>query len=152
MLFLLVICIHIYYAFGRPSGLLIGPRGKTQKELEQRTGAKIIFRGRGSTKDNIPTGHPDDDDDLHVSVEGPSDSVEKAVAELEAIFHNPQKATELKQQQLKSLADMNGATYQSNSVYGPGLGGPVGEIRIEGGESVLDLEVPNHLVGKFSVS
>ena len=136
-------------------GLLIGPRGKTQKDLEQRTGAKILFRGRGASKDGLPTGHPDDDEELHVSVEGPSDSVEKAVLELEDIFQNPQKADQLKQQQLRNLADLNGQ--QSSSIYGPGsgsggssgAGGPVGEMRHEGGEYVMDLEVPNNLVGMY---
>lgn len=134
------------------TGLLIGPRGKTQKELEQRTGAKILFRGRGSSKDNLPTGHPDDDDELHVTVEGPSDSVEKAVTELEEIFRNPAKADELKQQQLRNLANINDS--QSSSIYGPsggstssGATGPIGEIRHEGGEYIVDLEVPNNLVG-----
>ena len=32
-------------------GLIIGPRGKTQKELEARTGCKIAIRGKGSVKE-----------------------------------------------------------------------------------------------------
>ena len=139
-------------------GLLIGPRGRTQKELEQRTGAKIVFRGRGSSKDGVPTGHPDEEEELHVSVEGPSDAVEKAVLELEDIFQNPEKADQLKQQQLRNLSDLNGSQgQQSNSIYGPGNGGsasgisgPIGEIRMEGGEHIVDLEVPNNLVGASS--
>jgi hypothetical protein len=148
-------------------GLLIGPRGSTQKEMEQRTGTKIFFRGRGSSKGDQATGHPDEDEELHVSVEGPSDSVEKAVLELEDIFGNPEKAGQLKQQQLKNLADMNGSSGQfgggggqsqaQGGIYGPGPGGgggggsgmtgPPGVIRIEDGEAIVDLEVPNHLVG-----
>lgn len=134
---------------------MIGPRGKTQKELEQRTGAKIVFRGRGSSKDGVPTGHPDEEEELHVSVEGPSDAVEKAVLELEDIFQNPGKADQLKQQQLRNLSDLNGSQgQQSSSIYGPGNGGsasgvtgPIGEIRMEAGEYIVDLEVPNNLVG-----
>ena len=32
-------------------GLIIGPRGKTQKDLESKTGCKIAIRGRGSVKE-----------------------------------------------------------------------------------------------------
>lgn len=31
-------------------GLIIGPRGITQKNMEKETGAKIAIRGRGSVK------------------------------------------------------------------------------------------------------
>ena len=44
------------------SGLLIGPRGATQKQMQEMSGAKIVIRGRGSQKDGAPpTGHPDDE-------------------------------------------------------------------------------------------
>lgn len=46
------------------SGLLIGPRGATQKQMQEMSGAKIVIRGRGSQKDGAPpTGHPDDEVD-----------------------------------------------------------------------------------------
>ena len=32
------------------TGLLIGPKGTNQKQLEERTGCKIIMRGKGSQK------------------------------------------------------------------------------------------------------
>ena len=66
-------------------GLIIGPRGRTQKELESRTGARILVRGRGSQKDGMysgPTGNPDDDDAQHVSIEGTEEAVNKALAEV----------------------------------------------------------------------
>ena len=31
-------------------GMIIGPRGTTQKSLEQKSGCKISIRGKGSTK------------------------------------------------------------------------------------------------------
>jgi far upstream element-binding protein len=124
-------------------GLIIGPRGSTQKDLEQRTGAKILFRGRGAHKDgHVPSGHPDDDDNLHIAVEGPHDAVQRAVSELEDILHNPERASKLKQEQLRSLAEMNNA----NSIYGPS-GVSSSESRELNGETVLELKVPNHLVG-----
>ena len=44
------------------SGLLIGPRGATQKQMQEMSGAKIVIRGRGSQKEGAPsTGHADDE-------------------------------------------------------------------------------------------
>lgn len=34
-------------------GMIIGPRGTTQKSLEQKSGCKISIRGKGSTKVKI---------------------------------------------------------------------------------------------------
>ncbi|CAK73519.1 unnamed protein product (macronuclear) [Paramecium tetraurelia] len=48
-------------------GLIIGPKGVSQKKLEEETGAKILVRGRGSQKPEQPP-QPDDDEDLHVLV------------------------------------------------------------------------------------
>lgn len=56
-------------------GLIIGPRGKTQKELEAKTGCKIAIRGRGSVKEGA-RGRRDgkvmesDDEPLHVVITG----------------------------------------------------------------------------------
>jgi hypothetical protein len=66
-------------------GLLIGPRGRSQKELEARTGARILIRGRGSQKGGDysgPSGNPNDDDEQHVSIEGTEEAVAKAQAEV----------------------------------------------------------------------
>ena len=56
-------------------GLIIGPRGKTQKELEAKTGCKIAIRGKGSVKEGA-RGRRDgtidtaDYEPLHVVVTG----------------------------------------------------------------------------------
>jgi hypothetical protein len=56
-------------------GLIIGPRGYTQKELENKTGCKIAIRGRSSVKEGA-RGRRDrkvmesDDEPLHVVVSG----------------------------------------------------------------------------------
>ena len=130
-------------------GLLIGPRGRTQKELETRTGAKILFRGRGALKEGMVSTHPDDDDNLHVSVEGPLDSVEKAVRELEDILFNPEKAEKLKQEQLRGLHGdrQNNHGADGSSIYGPGTVSSASETKLENGEELVELKVPNHLVG-----
>ena len=69
-------------------GLLIGPRGRTQKELEARTGARILIRGKGSQKGGDysgPSANPDDDDEQHVSIEGTEEAVGKALAEVDNV-------------------------------------------------------------------
>lgn len=52
-------------------GLIIGPRGNTQKRLEKDTNTKISIRGKGSLKEGSKRPkHPDDDDELHVHIQG----------------------------------------------------------------------------------
>jgi splicing factor 1 len=55
-------------------GLIIGPRGNTQKKMERETGCKISIRGRGSVKEGskgrATKNNPDDDEDLHCHVQG----------------------------------------------------------------------------------
>jgi far upstream element-binding protein len=121
------------------SGLLIGPRGKSQKDLEQRTGTRIFIRGRGSQKDSYQgSSHPDDDDDLHVVVEGPESSVNQAMTEIEELLFNPQQALRVKEEQLRNLHAMNSSLTLYNSTDIQKLGD---------GEALVELEIPNHLVG-----
>jgi far upstream element-binding protein len=119
-------------------GLLIGPRGRSQKELEQRTGARIYIRGRGSQKEFTQAGHPDDDDDLHVCVEGPEPNVNAAMAEIEELLFNPQQTLRVKEEQLKNLHAMNNSLQLYN---------PADIQKLEDGEALVELEIPNHLVG-----
>eukprot|EP00613_Pedinella_sp_CCMP2098_P056642 CAMPEP_0171864168 /NCGR_PEP_ID=MMETSP0992-20121227/28697_1 /TAXON_ID=483369 /ORGANISM="non described non described, Strain CCMP2098" /LENGTH=230 /DNA_ID=CAMNT_0012486689 /DNA_START=37 /DNA_END=726 /DNA_ORIENTATION=+ len=89
--------------------LIIGPRGMTQKAMEEKFGCKIVIRGRGSQKDGgFGMGTEDDMDDLHVCVEGDAASVENAYNELARIMSSPEEAQRLKTEQLASLAAMNG--------------------------------------------
>ncbi|KAJ1467181.1 hypothetical protein T484DRAFT_1646022, partial [Baffinella frigidus] len=57
-------------------GLILGPRGNTQKKLERETGAKIVIRGKGSVKSGSKNRKPKPQtvtpQDLHVSVSGDS--------------------------------------------------------------------------------
>jgi far upstream element-binding protein len=115
-------------------GLLIGPKGATQKQLQDSTGAKILIRGKGASKDGSAGVHPDDDDELHVAIEGSEDAVERASREVEKILYNPDQAMKLKSEQLRTLAEMN----QSDGIYGPG--GSSDSYQIE-------LRVPNNMVG-----
>lgn len=96
-------------------GLLIGPRGNTLKKMEQETGAKISIRGRGSIKE----GKTDAaslaaaDEELHAMVMGDSITiVQKAIIIINQIIETavrtPEESNELKRNQLRELASING--------------------------------------------
>ncbi len=96
-------------------GLIIGPRGKTQKELETKTGCKIAIRGRGSVKEGA-RGRRDgkvmesDDEPLHVVITGDDQrSVDAATDMIEQmlVVIDDEKNVH-KQQQLRELALLNG--------------------------------------------
>jgi KH domain len=106
--------------------------------MTERTGCKILVKGRGSQKDQS---RDMEDDDLHVLLEGTEDSVEKAVREVEEILYNPARAMQLKQAQLGDLAEQKGGGSgfggSSSNIYGPGLGSTEHPVMV----------VPNNLVG-----
>ncbi|KAK8530832.1 hypothetical protein V6N13_030767 [Hibiscus sabdariffa] len=97
-------------------GLIIGPRGNTQKRMEKETGAKIVIRGKGSVKegrfqqkrDMKPD--PSENEDLHVLVEAETqESLDAAAAMLEKLLHPVDEVlNEHKRQQLRELAALNG--------------------------------------------
>jgi splicing factor 1 len=45
------ICLQEEYPHHNFIGLIIGPRGNTQKRMQQETNTKIAIRGRGSVKE-----------------------------------------------------------------------------------------------------
>ncbi|KAG0554467.1 hypothetical protein M758_12G097700 [Ceratodon purpureus] len=99
-------------------GLILGPRGNTQKRMEQETGTKIAIRGRGAVKEGkrpVQTGRRDKDleafhDDLHVHIT--ADCIEKvdaAVALIEPLLTPVDEVQNMhKRKQLRELAEMNG--------------------------------------------
>ncbi|RYG68328.1 hypothetical protein EON64_05410, partial [archaeon] len=91
-------------------GLIIGPRGSTQKAMEQETGTKISVRGKGSAKDPSKGRVVDEDEPLHVHISGESEEqVEKAAKLVEALLNQDEASLlEHKQKQLKHLALING--------------------------------------------
>ncbi|KAL3373457.1 hypothetical protein AABB24_005443 [Solanum stoloniferum] len=97
-------------------GLIIGPRGNTQKRMEKETGAKIVIRGKGSIKEgrfqqkgNLKP-DPAENEDLHVLVEAENqESLEAAAAMIEKLLQPVDEVlNEHKRQQLKELAALNG--------------------------------------------
>lgn len=96
-------------------GLIIGPRGKTQKELEAKTGCKIAIRGRGSVKEGARgrrDGKPmeGDNEPLHVVVTGDDQNAVDAASDMieQMLVVIDDEKNVHKQQQLRELALLNG--------------------------------------------
>jgi len=92
-------------------GLIIGPRGITQKQMEQETGAKIAIRGKGSIKEGKgKVQNNEDDDELHVLITADTDMSIKKAAKLVKKLLVPieEGKNDHKRQQLRKLAEING--------------------------------------------
>ncbi|KAK8962321.1 KH domain-containing protein [Platanthera guangdongensis] len=97
-------------------GLIIGPRGNTQKRMEKETVAKIVIRGKGSVKEGRLQQNrdinpdPSKNEDLHVFVEAETqDALDKIVGMVEKLLHPVVEGlNEHKRQQLRELAALKG--------------------------------------------
>eukprot|EP00850_Spirogloea_muscicola_P001883 SM000007S20843 [mRNA] locus=s7:535084:547309:+ [translate_table: standard] len=101
-------------------GLIIGPRGNTQKRMERETGAKIVIRGKGSVKEGRSQAYqqgrrdlkpdPSENEDLHVLVEADSQDAMEEAADMVAKLLIPveEGRNEHKRMQLRELAALNG--------------------------------------------
>jgi splicing factor 1 len=94
-------------------GLLIGPRGHTLKKLEAETGAKVSIRGKGAYKEGKNKPQPGDDEELHCYIQAETEEgLKKAVDMINDIISlatsTPEGENELKRQQLRELAMLNG--------------------------------------------
>ncbi|KAI8881085.1 hypothetical protein K501DRAFT_296042 [Backusella circina FSU 941] len=98
-------------------GQLIGPRGNTLKGMESDSGAKISIRGRGSVKEGKSrtdaASNSGQEEELHCLVTADSeDKVRKAVKLIEKVIETsasvPEGQNELKRNQLRELAALNG--------------------------------------------
>jgi hypothetical protein len=92
-------------------GLIIGPRGLTQKKMEKESGAKVAIRGKGSTKPgkhNKPT--PGEDDDLHVLITADNERSIRVASEMVDKLLTPidEGRNDLKREQLRELARLHG--------------------------------------------
>lgn len=87
-------------------GLVLGPRGKTQRELEGRTGCKVAIRGRGSNSRSTEG----DNEPLHVLITGDCpaavDAAAKAIEPMLVVMDDRENVH--KQKQLRELALLNG--------------------------------------------
>ncbi|ORZ38729.1 hypothetical protein BCR44DRAFT_48185 [Catenaria anguillulae PL171] len=96
-------------------GLLLGPRGSTLKQMEADSGAKIAIRGKGSVKEGkgAPTSYQNQEEDLHCVITGETEAKVKAGCDMvnriiETASTVPEAQNELKRQQLRDLAALNG--------------------------------------------
>ena len=134
-------------------GLLIGPRGATQKGLERDSGCRVLLRGEGSQREGKPM-HPDDNDKLHVLIIGSSDAqVSNAEAMVRDVLFNPETVNNLKRNQLKELSSINSGSAASASngtfvVDHSGAPTPAGIISSASPDGeVIELQVQDRLVG-----
>lgn len=95
-------------------GLIIGPRGNTQKKMEKETGAKIYLRGKGAPTTSEKSGQADNED-LHVRVEADNKrSLDAAVAMIEKLLLPVADGVNAhKRAQLAELARLEG-TYKGD--------------------------------------
>ncbi|KAI0881965.1 eukaryotic type KH-domain (KH-domain type I) [Annulohypoxylon maeteangense] len=98
-------------------GQLLGPRGRSLSDMNTRSGANIVIRGRGSTKEGRRGHrHPltnEENEPLHCLVTADSqekiDKAKKLVdAVIETVITTPEHANERKKEQLRDLARANG--------------------------------------------
>eukprot|EP00002_Diphylleia_rotans_P002589 TRINITY_DN11638_c0_g1_i1.p1 TRINITY_DN11638_c0_g1~~TRINITY_DN11638_c0_g1_i1.p1 ORF type:complete len:532 (-),score=107.96 TRINITY_DN11638_c0_g1_i1:148-1743(-) len=95
-------------------GLIIGPRGNTQKKMERESGAKIAIRGRGSVKEGKSRKdgklNPGEDEKLHVLlIADNDDQIRKAEKMIRSLLVPIEEGkNEHKRQQLRELASING--------------------------------------------
>ena len=95
-------------------GLIIGPRGKTQKQMEKESRSKIAIRGKGSVKPGRGRKDgkllPGEDEELHVLVTSDNDkSIQLATAMiLKLLIPIEEGKNELKREQLRDLARIHG--------------------------------------------
>ena len=110
------------------------------RSMHERTGCKILIKGKGAQRDGSLYDPTADEDEIHVALEGPEEAVEKAIREVEDILYNPEKAMRLKQEQQEQLADMNGTLFTPSSAAAGNIYGP-------GSSDDMVIHVPNNLVG-----
>jgi len=94
-------------------GLIIGPRGNTQKKMERETGCKIAIRGKGSVKEGkVKSGKPQpgEDEALHVLITGDTEAqLDRAGKIISALLVPVSEGmNEHKRAQLRELAEING--------------------------------------------
>mmetsp|Transcript_43264 Transcript_43264/g.109537 ORF Transcript_43264/g.109537 Transcript_43264/m.109537 type:complete len:571 (+) Transcript_43264:102-1814(+) len=103
-------------------GLIIGPRGNTQKRMQKETNTKIAIRGKGSVKEGAardPKYDYGEEEELHVLIQGDTqDDVDKAAIMVEKLLQPVDEArNEHKRMQLRELASLNGTLKDDEYCY-----------------------------------
>lgn len=116
------------------TGLVIGPRGITQKKIERESGAKVSIRGRGAHKDGKRKLYPDqpmgDDENspLYLLISGDSEAqMNKAYNMIKPLLQ-PDDASkaEWRKLQLVRLAQINGTV--TSALPGGNFGLSMGDV------------------------
>lgn len=99
-------------------GLILGPRGNTQKRMERETNTRIMLRGKGSVKPGAHRDHKTDykeDEPLHVVILGETWENVDAAAEMVSHILRPidEEENVHKRMQLRELASINGTFIES---------------------------------------
>ena len=89
-------------------GLIIGQKGQNQRLLEQKSGCKISIRGKGASRGKIYNrAENDENEPLHVLIQGDTeDNIKKAVELIEPII-NPYEDPDKRKSHLLQLALRN---------------------------------------------
>jgi splicing factor 1 len=130
-------------------GLIIGPRGNTQKRLQRETNTRIAIRGKGSIKEGSsrdPKVDYAEWDELHVLITGDTDEDVTKAAELVNQLLRPvdDNANEHKRAQLRELALINGTLKEAEPCY---LCGKVGHVQYDCPEKdITSYRAPKELV------
>ena len=85
-------------------GLIIGPRGNTQKRMEQETGCKISIKGKGMRGSaNLPG---EEDEPLHVHISGEDEAKVEQAAAMVLELLNPKNEDSINQHKEKQLREL----------------------------------------------
>ncbi|KAJ9524255.1 hypothetical protein QJQ45_008425 [Haematococcus lacustris] len=123
-------------------GLIIGPRGNTQKRMEKETGARIVIRGRGSVKEgrlrkDLPapgakTYDNGENEELHVLVTADTeDQLDRACAMVQKLLQPlDETMNEHKKLQLRELASLNGTLRDLDELEAARAAAAAGEVYV----------------------
>jgi hypothetical protein len=106
-------------------GLIIGPRGLTQKRMEKETNSKIAIRGKGSVKPGKGRkdgkSNPGEEEELHVLITAESEESLNRAAEMVSKLLVPveEGKNDLKREQLRELARIHGTLRDDDRAYNP---------------------------------
>lgn len=105
-------------------GLLLGPRGNTLRQLQENSGAKLAIRGKGSVKDGKLSNSQEDE--LHVVISAETTArIQKAIQltneVIEKAISSPFGQNDLKRDQLRELAVLNGTLRESKPYVPPDM-------------------------------
>jgi splicing factor 1 len=101
-------------------GVVIGPRGHTQKRMQAETGTSIVVRGKGTRKPGDTARDESDDDPPHILIRGPTThALGKARALLETLldFNSPE-GERMRSASTAELRVLNGTARETGGCRG----------------------------------